>query len=424
MRRPRILLVLPLLLLGALASAPPALAGKAHAHERRCQAWTGALEFFEWQADHAHRGLLWQLLESWRERQARRFARLVADRCVHLNEIQVLGTHNSYHVEGAEDLLALLIAFDPELEALRYDHPPLGEQFEEQGIRQIELDVFADPDGGLYAQRRGLLILGQDPTGPPELEEPGTKVLHVQDVDFATTCLSFVACLVDVKTWSDAHPGHLPIAILVEAKDDVIPDPLGLGFTVPLPFDTAAFRDLDAEIRSVFSDDRILLPDDVRGHKTSLEQAVQRRGWPALGELRGRVLFLLDNEGRRDDYRDGALALDGRVLFTNSTPGEPDAAFVKVNDPLADPTLIPDLVSRGYLVRTRADADTVEARTGDTTRRDAALASGAQFVSTDYPVPDPRFTDYAVSLPGGGTARCNPVNAPSGCRAEALERLR
>ena len=76
-------------------------------------------------------------------------------------------------------------------------------------------------------------------------------------------------------------------------------------------------------------------------------------------------------------------------------------------------------------MRTRADADTMEARSGDTARRDAALASGAQFVSTDYPVPNPGFgTGYAVAIPGGMPGRCNPVNAPAGCRTVAIERLR
>ena len=110
-------------------------------------------------------------------------------------------------------------------------------------------------------------------------------------------------------------------------------------------------------------------------------------------------------------------------MFTNSTPGQPDAAFVKVNDPLASPTRIPDLVRDGYLVRTRADADTEQARRGDTDRREAALASGAQFVSTDYPVPstNPGFSDYFVEIPNGSTARCNPVASPTGCRDAALE---
>ena len=75
-------------------------------------------------------------------------------------------------------------------------------------------------------------------------------------------------------------------------------------------------------------------------------------------------------------------------------------------------------------MRTRADADTVEARTGNTAPRDTAIASGAQYVSTDYPVPDPDFgTGYFAAIPGGLPGRCNPVNAPAGCRTAALERL-
>ena len=81
-------------------------------------------------------------------------------------------------------------------------------------------------------------------------------------------------------------------------------------------------------------------------------------------------------------------------------------------------------MAAGYLVRTRADSDTVEARSGDTAPRDAAIASGAQYVSTDYPVENPAFgTGYVVRIPNGMPARCNPVNAPATCREEGLERL-
>jgi calcium-dependent phosphoinositide phospholipase C len=95
---------------------------------------------------------------------------------------------------------------------------------------------------------------------------------------------------------------------------------------------------------------------------------------------------------------------------------DPDAAVMVVNDPLSDAARIRDLVSAGFIVRTRADADTVQARSGDTSMRDAAFASGAQFVSTDYVFPDDPFgTGYIVDLPGDGAARCNPVNAPRRC---------
>ena len=293
-----------------------------------------------------------------------------------------------------------------------------------QGIRQIELDVFADPDGGLYANRAGQrAATGDGASGVPQLDQPGLKVLHVQDIDFETTCFTLVECLTNVRRWSDANPGHAPLMILVEAKDDPIPDPVNLGFVTPLPIGAAQLDGLDAEIRSVFSPERLITPDDVRGRRDTLAQAVLEDGWPTLGESRGKVLFALDNGGEKKAlYTAGHPSLRGRVLFTSAEPGEDEAAFVKLNDPLGDGARIRELVSLGLIVRTRADGDTLEARTGDTTKRDAALASGAQFVSTDYPVPDPAFgTGYFVEIPGGTPARCNPVSAPPECAPSDIE---
>ncbi len=357
------------------------------------------------------------------QRRRARLVRTIGDLCVALNHVQVLGSHNSYHIEPRPALQAALLAAIPTFYQIEYTHRPLPEQFGDQGIRQIELDVFADPAGGLYAERAGLSVIGENPdSGLPALSAPGFKVLHIQDIDFETTCVTFVDCLREIKTWSDAHPGHLPIMILVEAKDEVLP-PI-IPFAIPVPIGTAEFDALDAEIRSVFPAEQLITPDDVRRGRPSLDDAVRTLGWPTLAAARGKVLFCLDNGGlKRDAYLAGRPVLEGRVLFTNAAPGDPDAAFVKENDPLADPARIPALVEAGYIVRTRADADTEQARSGDVTQREAALASGAQYVSTDYPVPDPRFgTGYAVAIPEGSPGRCNPVNAPAGCRSSALER--
>lgn len=340
---------------------------------------------------------------------------------VRMNEVQYLGTHNSYHLRLRDDLFALLANFDAELAlTLDYEHVPLQEQFGAQGIRQIELDVFHDPEGGLYANHNALTLIGEDvASGIPELDEPGLKVLHVQEVDYETTCYTFNSCLMEVKQWSDANPGHLPITVLVEAKDAVIEDP-GIGFVIPLPFDAPALDGIDEEIRAIFPEDRLITPDFVRGDAQSLEAVILNEGWPLLEAVRGRIMLALDNGGAiRDLYTEGHPALAGRVMFTDSAPGTPEAAFAKRNDP-SDFEAIQALVAQGYIVRTRADADTVQARTGDTTRREEALESGAQLVSTDYPVPDPRFTDYQVSIPGGFIARCNPVNATTECASEDL----
>lgn len=337
-----------------------------------------------------------------------------------LNNLQYLGTHNSYHIQPRDELLTVLLSFDRDLTTtLEYTHIPLTEQFQSQGIRQIELDIFHDPEGGLYAERKERIIFEKDTaSGIHSLDEPGLKVLHVQEVDYETTCYTFVSCLQEVKAWSDANPVHLPIMVLVEAKDEAIVDPLDLGFSIPLPFDKEALDTVDSEILSVFPDDQLILPDNVRGNAVTLELAILEQGWPSLDEARGRILFALDNGGaKRDTYIEGHPSLEGRVMFTDSDPGTPEAAFIKMNDPQSEPGRIAELVAQGYLVRTRADADTQQARDNDTTRRDAALDSGAHYISTDYPVPNPAFSPYFVDIPGGGIARCNPV-LPGTCTGE------
>jgi hypothetical protein len=345
--------------------------------------------------------------------------------CLRLNQIQVIGTHNSYRERDFEPYFTQFLGlFGSTAAALDYAHIPLDQQFETQHIRQIELDVFADSAGGLFSNRLGPTIFGYPPeSGVPELDLPGFKVLHIQDIDFTSSCYTFIECLDTIKGWSDAHPGHLPIAILVELKDDVfLPE---FGTAIPEFIGPAQLDALDAEIRSVFPPQQLIVPDDVRRGRPTLEEGVLVDGWPTLAEARGRVLFLMDNAGqKRDFYRDGHPSLEGRVIFTNSVPGDSDAAFVKLNDPIGDADTIHDVVAAGYLVRTRADADTVEARSGNTVPRDTALASGAQFVSTDYPVDEPKFApNYFVELPGGPPARCNPVSAPARCDSAILRRI-
>jgi hypothetical protein len=337
---------------------------------------------------------------------------------VTINQIQVLASHNSYHVEPEPALLAALRSFlGAAADAFEYTHRPLDDELD-AGVRQVELDVFVDdPGGGRYAQPKLVPLLGLDLVDPA-LAGPGLKVLHVQEVDYRSTCPTFVDCLDDVRDWSDDHPRHLPITIQIEAKDDVIPDPAGLGFVQPLPWTAPDFSTLEAEIRSVFGPDDIISPGDIKRRSGSLADAVRKGRWPTLGKSRGQVMFMLDDKGaKRDAYRAQVPDVDDRLVFVDVPPSDPDAAVMVVNDPIGDAARIRQLVREGFIVRTRADADTVQARSGDTTMRDAAFASGAQYVSTDYVFPDDRFgTGYVVDLPGDGAARCNPVNAPKRCK--------
>lgn len=339
-----------------------------------------------------------------------------------LNQIQVIGTHNSYHVAPERTTMDLLGSIRKDLaESLDYTHRPLSEQFSQLGIRQIELDVFADPQGGLFATPWGHRVAhpggkSYDPTGL--MSQPGLKVLHIQDVDYRTRVLTFVEALKQIRTWSNSNPKHVPILVLIEAKQDAAHETL----TKPHPFGEQELDGIDKEILSVFERAEIVTPDDIRGDFPTLRQAMSDRGWPRLGDVRGKVIFALDNEGQeRELYLTGHPSLRGRLLFVSVGDAHPAAAFMKINDPIKHFDRIREMVEVGFIVRTRADAGTKEARNNDVVRREKALASGAQFVSTDYPEPDRRFSEYCVQFDPRLIARANPVSGQELAADEVLD---
>jgi hypothetical protein len=331
------------------------------------------------------------------------------DHTLRLDQVQVLGSHNSYHGRPYPQVLAALYKTSPVLAAtLDYAHAPLPQQFD-IGVRQIELDVWSDPKGGKFAHPTFPIQVGVRIPNNPVMNQPGLKVIHQADLDTNSTCLTFVLCLDLVKTWSDAHLGHVPIDIHVEMKDD--------GPSTQL------FVELEKEILSVFPRRDIITPDDVRGTAPTLGAAVRAHGWPTLDKVRGKVFFTLDNEGSfRDAYLVGHPSLRGRLAFTPSSPGQDDAAFAKLNDPVADAAKIKAALAAHMIVRTRADADTGEARQNNHSHERMALRDGAQVVSTDYEQPDPKLHNgYVTRIPGGTPARCNPVTAPPACKPTDVE---
>jgi hypothetical protein len=339
-----------------------------------------------------------------------------------INQLQVIGTHNSYHAGFAAGEGMVVQKSRPEVfQAFDYRHAPLTEQLT-AGVRQIELDIYGDAKGGRFAHPAALDLVARaglpaDPDFDPLhlMDKPGFKVIHVQDFDFRSVCQPFTACLAEVRRWSKAHPRHLPLFILVETKET--PLKLDIPTADPEPFTTAALDALDAEILSVFPRAELVTPDDVRGRRRTLPQAIARGGWPTLRKARGKVVFLLDQQKVGPAYLAGHPALKGRVLFTNAEAGTPDAAFIEQNE--GTPEQINALVKQGYLVRARADENTKEARLNDTRRRDEVLASGAQLVSTDYPWEERAPTGYEVALPEHAVARCNPLLLPAGCLVPA-----
>lgn len=331
-----------------------------------------------------------------------------AQEIISLNDIQVIGSHNSYKIEIEKPLWNYLFQVDANMaKSLQYEHPSLTTQLD-IGLRNLELDILHDPLGGRYAKPKGLDIVKQTGNTPlpfdenGELEQPGLKMFHVQDVDFRSHQLLFKNGLKELLAWSEKNPNHTPIFILVNAKDSEVPQT-----TKPLPFTATALDSLDMEIKSVLPTDKLITPDLVRGDFKTLEEAITTKGWPNLDSVKGRFIFVLDEkEEKINRYVKDHPSLKNRVLFVNSPEGNPEAAFRIINDPVKDFDHIKELVAKGYLVRTRADAGTKEARTNDYSRFEKAKASGAQIISTDYYIPSTLFpSDFKVIFEDGSYER-------------------
>jgi hypothetical protein len=326
-----------------------------------------------------------------------------------INRLQVIGSHNSYRRAIEPELMKVLQAKDTanRLQHIEYDHIPIADQLN-MGLRNLEIDIYPDSEGGRYAHPTGLDMakgLEQyDPNG--EMKKPGFKVFHMPDIDFRTWEYTFEGLLQNLKKWSDAHPGHTPVFITLEPKSGG-KSPFG---TEPELFTEKNFDEMDAVIFKNLGKDKLITPDMVRGSFKTLEEAVLHNNWPTLASAKGRFMILLDNNNDlRDLYIKGHPSLKGRAVFTNSEPGTPEAAALFRNDP--EDKTISSLVKKGYIIRTRADNSTIEARNNDYSHFEDAGNSGAQIITTDYYLPSKMFAStYAIKFDDGTYVRVNPVN--------------
>ncbi|QEM13060.1 phosphatidylinositol-specific phospholipase C1-like protein [Mucilaginibacter rubeus] len=327
-----------------------------------------------------------------------------------MNHFQVIGSHNSYKQAINPKLFRFLQQRDSVgMSKIDYEHISLSDQLN-LGLNALEIDVYADPKGGKYAHPKGLDWVPGQPAFDTQgvMKEPGFKVFHIEDIDFRSNCATFKLCLQELKKWSDEHPDHNPIYITMNAKDEPMDKP---GFTVPEKFTAQTFADLDKEILTYLGKQYLITPDDVRGSYKTLEAAVLHNNWPTLKAAKGKFIFILDEKGeKRATYIVGHPSLKGRVLFADALPGTPEAAIHIMNDAKKDLAAIQKLVKKGYIIRTRADSDTQEARANDMSSFEAAQKSGAQIISTDYYKKSTHFnSDYVISFNGGTYFKPDPL---------------
>ena len=281
-----------------------------------------------------------------------------APRPITLYDLQVRGTHNSYHQAPPGGS-----RYGPGM-------PPLRDQLE-SGIRQFEFDIHYDD------------------------EVDDFRVYHLPEVDPLSSCDRLLDCLAELKVWSDAHPEHAPLLIFIEPKDDL--DSVSIH---------PHFHQLESLVDRVWPRTRVVRPDDVRGTSSSVARALRSEGWPALETMRQRALFFLFDHGEnRRQYLNASPDLIGSQFFVTGTPDEPATALVSHDDPITEAPALAAAIRAGFLTRTRAE--TPEAA-------QAAAHLGVHILSTDHPA--------ELLLEGKAASRCNPVTAPTHCHDALIER--
>ncbi len=297
------------------------------------------------------------------------------DDILRIHHLQAKSTHNSYHIESEGSTL----------QDWAYTMAPLDVQLGEQGVRQFEIDL-------RYSHAKEIF-----------------EVYHIGVIDEQTTCRELTTCLATLKAWSDTHRAHHPMVVQFEVKDGYPGDEQAESY----------FAKLHNELTSVWPLSRIVTPKMVQGSYASLPEALLADGWPTLGQTRGMILFTMNNGGDiARAYTHEHSSLEGRLIFPQAVPGDAWAAIAVLNDP--DDKTIPSALAANMLVRTRADSGGNEAVANDKTRFEAALASGAHFITTDFPAPVDAH-DYWIEIPGGTPSRCNPASAPAECTSKAIE---
>ncbi len=324
---------------------------------------------------------------------------------IRLNEIRVLASHNSYKKKPDPKVLRFLSRFKKQLGSsndpmqLDYGHLPLSEQFDTYGVRGIEIDISYDPKGGLYSKRKLNLFIPRirQRVKDKRMKEPGFKVLHIADVDYETNYLTFKDVLTELKKWSENHPNHTPLFVNIEAKGSNPGDESKflrkLGFKKAIPFDSIAFQKLDQELFSVLSQSTIFSPSNLKGNYSSIQNRIINENWPNLSECMGKIIFIL--EGNNEQIYRQKLYQHPMFVYGNSN--DEHTAFLLRNDPIGRENEIRELTKK-YIVRTRSDAGTIESRNNDYKRFNSAWQSGAQIISTDYYMPDLRFSNFQIKF--------------------------
>lgn len=116
------------------------------------------------------------------------------------------------------------------------------------------------------------------------------------------------ACLTDIKRWSDAHPDHFPLIVILDKKQGW--SKVSSGRT-PADLDGLVTRLLGA---SLYTPAQLYAWHAQNGVAGTLRDKVKAAGWPTADALRGRVMLMMNNPTSGLDQYLSERGLDGAIF--------------------------------------------------------------------------------------------------------------
>ena len=292
------------------------------------------------------------------------------------NELRYIATHNSYQTKSTEEMKKIYSNLSELTFGLigsgtaDFVSPTITEQLN-SGIYSMELDVETFDRNG----------------------EVSFTCMHSPYLEMGTSCYDFELALKEISMWSDNNPGHLPVTFIVEMKEIFIPlenmEWPNIGYV----------EEFDRVLRKNLGD-KLFTPADMLRDYENFAALRADDGWCEVEDMRGKVLFLLHKCGLTDDYIDTDDSLRTQAMFPMMKYTDTDnknASFLIMNNPKSQNKRIREATDENFIVRTRAD----KYNGINEENRRLAFESGAQMISTDYPVKyGLEADDYYVSFGG------------------------
>ncbi len=294
---------------------------------------------------------------------------------VKINEIAVLGTHNSYQLLGTVPKRALMrtlqiISFGAVENKAVFEMDTFTQQLE-QGVRNLEIDIETVDDGS----------------------DVSFIVTHKPIIDNVSSAYNFANALKEIAMWSDNNPDHLPVYLLIEPKGDITPINNMKDFSVEyaMEFDKVLREELG---------DRLLTPEQAMGEHESLKAMREANDWPTLKEAAGKIIVLMHPCNVTQGYIDADTSIRTQAMFPMLQFDSVDksyASFMIENDPASAVEKNKIAVDeKRLMVRTRAD----DYPDFSDERYNYAEICGSHIITTDYPPRSVRKNDHTYTLGG------------------------